>query len=184
MLLLAEPGELGRRVGRDAEHRDALGGQVRQGGGEIAGLLRAAGGHRGRVEVDDHPLAAQLRQGHRVAVGVRQGEIRRLVSWREPYSGHSPLLARQTPNVIAYAASAKAARPRYDADAAPADGTPARRAKRAENGEFATVLYPGSTTENSFSSSRTGTGVGSRRFTVRSVNARLPYLSTGLLLAV
>src|ERR1700690_1534988 len=48
-LLVTEPGQLGRRVRGDADHRDAGPGQALQAVAEVARLLRAAGGHRGRV---------------------------------------------------------------------------------------------------------------------------------------
>src|SRR5215470_2888318 len=89
VVAVAELGQLGWLVGRDAEHRDARRRQGTQVVAEIARLGGAAGGHRRRVEVDDHLLPAQGRQAHRLAVGVGQGEVRRLVPRRQLVLAHA-----------------------------------------------------------------------------------------------
>ena len=77
-VLVAEPLVAGGVVGGDADHRDAGGLEAGQVVVELAGLLGAARGVVGRVEVDEHLAALEVVQRHRVAVLVGQGERRRL----------------------------------------------------------------------------------------------------------
>ena len=64
-LLVAELGELGGLVGGDAEHVEARPVQLGEAVAEVAGLLRAAGGARGRVEVHDDAAAAVVGERRR-----------------------------------------------------------------------------------------------------------------------
>ncbi|GDY83535.1 hypothetical protein SAVCW2_27340 [Streptomyces avermitilis] len=74
VLLLAELRELLGLVGGDADDVVTGARQQLQVVREVAGLLGAAGGQGGRVEVDDDLAALVVGQGDLVAVGVRQGE--------------------------------------------------------------------------------------------------------------
>src|SRR5690606_25014544 len=62
---------------------------------EVACLLRAAGGARGRVEVHHHGLAAEVGQRHGVALAVRQGEVGGRVAFGETDAvGHGRSVTR------------------------------------------------------------------------------------------
>src|SRR5699024_9556345 len=77
---LAELRELLGLVRRDADDLGVRGAERLEGVAEVTGLLRAARRHRGRVEVDDDPLAAEVAQRHLRAGVVREGEVRGLVA--------------------------------------------------------------------------------------------------------
>ena len=76
LLLVAELGELGRLVGGDADDLEAVAVELGQTVAEVAGLLGAARGARGGVEVHDHLLAGVVGERDIVAVGIGQGERR------------------------------------------------------------------------------------------------------------
>src|SRR5205807_3326035 len=80
--------------------------QVGEAVAEVAGLLGAAGGHRGRVEVDDHPLPAERGQLYLVAFRVRQAEIGRRIAGFESLGGHEV-------TSLMNGARARKARPRW-----------------------------------------------------------------------
>ena len=93
-LLVAELGELRGLVGGDAEHVEACAVELGEVVAEVAGLLGAAGGARGRVEVDDHAAAAVVGERDGLAVGVGEGEIGGGVAGGET-GAHGPILARR-----------------------------------------------------------------------------------------
>jgi hypothetical protein len=82
-VLVAEALVAGGVVGGDADHRHPGGLEAGQVVVELAGLLGAAGGVVGRVEVDEHLGALEVVQRDRVAVLVGQGERRRLGAFLE-----------------------------------------------------------------------------------------------------
>src|SRR6478735_4570421 len=70
------------------------------GAAEIAGLRRAAGGHRGRVEVDDHRLAGEVGERDEVAVGIGQGEGRGNVAHVKSWSLHAARVNSRGPRPV------------------------------------------------------------------------------------